>query len=418
MEVTLQRTWNQPISDPRLLGLAKEAAIVYNAALNKFYEKLDEGTFLGMFKLQEELREIKSHSLYSNSHLAAMQQFSKAFASYLQAKKAYEKDPSCFSGKPMPPKREKETQTVFWKNPDLRLRDGFLILPLAKGNDPIKVRWDIKLGKPIWAAINWNPHAGWELHLVMERRFEQVRLDPNKMIGIDLGVKRIATTCDDEGRIVTYSGKIPKSLVREREKLKADTQSKQAGLTKHSHNYRRLRRGLRQKLRRNSNRMHDFLHKVARTMVNECVKYGIGTAVIGDCATIHDAPNFGKINNQAISQNPEQKLRKYFEDKFLAIGGKTQSIPENYTSKTCPKCGKLNDPNNRDYKCKCGFKYDRDGVGALNIWGLGRNVSLGGALSAIGRRGLLTRPTGWKYKSSRDCHADPLWVGIRRTPRL
>ncbi|RKU34058.1 transposase, partial [Candidatus Poribacteria bacterium] len=40
---------------------------------------------------------------------------------------------------------------------------------------------------------------------------------------------------------------------------------------------------------------------------------------------------------------------------------------EAYTSQTCPSCCKRNKPQKRAYKCKCGYKYHRDGVGAMNI---------------------------------------------------
>jgi len=409
MEKVVQRSWTQPIEDPRLLDLAKEAAFIYNAALRTFWQFLDKGKYLNIYDLQGRMAEFRGPLLYSNTRVAAIQQFSKAFSAYRKAKKAYDKDPSKFTGCPMPPKTEKETQAIFFKNPSIRVRDGFLLLPLSLGNEPIKVRWDINLGKPIWASINWNPISGWELHLVLTRTVqEDGRLDPDKIEGIDLGVKRAATTCDDNGRVVTYSGKAIKSLVREREKLKAKTASKRAGLKKHSYRYRRIGRGLRRKTRRNGNRMKDVLHKASRTMVNDCVQEGVGMAVIGDCSSVHDSPNLGKSNNQAINQNPEQRLRKYFEYKFEAIGGRTASVPENYTTKTCPKCGKINRPHNREYKCSCGFRYDRDGVGALNIWGLGRQVSLGGAYGALGRRGPLTGPIGWKYKSCRDCYVGRL----------
>ena len=41
---------------------------------------------------------------------------------------------------------------------------------------------------------------------------------------------------------------------------------------------------------------------------------------------------------------------------------------EEYTSKTCGVCGKLNKPHDRDYKClSCGVEIDRDINGARNI---------------------------------------------------
>mgnify|MGYP001590739936 CR=1 FL=1 len=45
-------------------------------------------------------------------------------------------------------------------------------------------------------------------------------------------------------------------------------------------------------------------------------------------------------NNQAINQGVEQKVKSYLKHKFENIGGKFITVPEPYTSKTCPVCGK------------------------------------------------------------------------------
>jgi len=402
----VERTYSARISDPRLLDLAREAAEVYNTAQEKFWEvESERGVELDKYRLQAELKGlIHVEMLGGDSRLAAMQQFSRAFSNHKAAMRSYAKDPERFNGVPNPPTRPRQTCSVFFKKENIRIRNGMLLLSLAKGFDPIKTRWNPDTGTPKFAIINWNTRRGWELHCVVEKQVKEEKLNPGRSMGIDLGVKRIAATCDDDGVVVTYSGKKIKSLVRLREKLKADVASRSSGMIKHSRRYKRLRRGLRKQVRRIDNQIKDVLHKASRTMVNYCVRKNIGMAVVGDCSGIHDSPNMGRRNNQAISQGPEQRLRKYFQYKMEDIGGRVVTVPEPYSSKTCPKCGARSKPKNRLFRCKkCGFEYDRDGVGALNIWGLGRKVSLGGALSALGRSGGLTPPIGWKYKSSRDC---------------
>lgn len=61
---------------------------------------------------------------------------------------------------------------------------------------------------------------------------------------------------------------------------------------------------------------------------------------------------------------------RFFErlkDKCWEHGSKFMHVREEYTSQTCPCCGKLSKCN-EVYKCKgCGFQHDRDMVGALNI---------------------------------------------------
>lgn len=53
--------------------------------------------------------------------------------------------------------------------------------------------------------------------------------------------------------------------------------------------------------------------------------------------------------------------------KCYELGKHFMQVPEQFTSKTCPMCGSLNRCN-EVYSCRaCGFKHDRDVVGAANI---------------------------------------------------
>ena len=45
----------------------------------------------------------------------------------------------------------------------------------------------------------------------------------------------------------------------------------------------------------------------------------------------------------------------------------TKLIDESYTSQTCPRCGRRNKCNSRNYRCTCGYVSHRDVHGARNI---------------------------------------------------
>ena len=64
---------------------------------------------------------------------------------------------------------------------------------------------------------------------------------------------------------------------------------------------------------------------------------------------------------------------------------------EAYTSQTCPACGERHKPTGREYRCKCGFRYHRDGVGSWNI----RAKYLGDFGSPV--VGAMASPTGVRY---------------------
>ena len=384
-----------------ILSLAKESARVYNQSLDIFWANLDNNQFILSNDI-EKLLTVQRTLLHSQSFQGSIQLASTAVQIYFKILKEYKKNPNKFSGCPRQPKEHKSIQMIIFKKSAIRFKDGFLLL--STKNEPLKFRWNINKGLPVYATITWKRETGWQLNLVLEREQDVVQFIDDKLIAIDLGIKRIAATYDLD-RVILYSGKIIMSLNRLRNKTNAETQSKLSGLNKHSRKYRKIKSANRRVARRINDKIKDILHKYSRTIVNYCVENDIGTIVVGDCSGIHNDPNCGKRNNQSIVQHPEQKLLSYIRYKFEDIGGIVKTIPEAYTSRTCPYCGlvKKTSPNGRIFRCKgCGFEYDRDGVGAMNIY---RNKVSCCEKRSFERQvvGGLTPPIGSVYKQNQDC---------------
>ena len=93
----------------------------------------------------------------------------------------------------------------------------------------------------------------------------------------------------------------------------------------------------------------------------------LGTIVLGDLTGIRQNIDYGKRANQKLHQWAFSKITSLITYKAKEVGITVRQIGEAYTSQTCPKCGNRKKPANRNYTCKCGFKYHRDGVGAINI---------------------------------------------------
>ena len=399
------------VKDKRLLDLSKESGEIYNKALDMFWAHYEQtGMWLSKFGLQAVVsQELKRKNLHSDTYIASIQCFRDAVTGWNKARKEFKFNPRKFTGEPQPPKRHKEIYKIVFKRKAIRAKNGNLILSLAKGVSPIVVPWDASIGKPVFVSISWIKEKGWQANFVMEKemiQMDQTKITKDKMLSVDLGVKRTATTFDTEN-CVTYSGKVIMSLVRLRNKVNAATQAKLDKLTKHSRRYKHIKSKNRKVVARINNKINDILHKYSRAMVNYCIAHNIGEICFGKCDGIHDNPGKGRKNNQKIVQNPEQRLQHYVGNKFEAIGGYCRETPEPDTSKTCPNCGHEHKTNTRTFKCPaCGFKYDRDGVGVVNIWGLGKNVSLGKMmekLKELGVVGGLTPPVGWKYRSNQRC---------------
>ncbi len=387
-------------NDGRVLELAKESAQVYNQTLDIYWKHCDNGKHLSKKDLHH-LVNIPRELLHSQSYQASRELAYDAISSYFKSIKAYKNNPESFSGKPRPPKKHKNIQKIVFKESAIRCRKKRLLLSIKNGHDPLIFRWNGKLSKPFYATITWKRETGWQLNLSFKKERNIHEFVEDKLMSVDLGVKRIATLFDAEN-VVTMSGKIIMSLNRLRSKINAMTSSQLSRLNKHSRRYRKIKSANRKFARRINNRIKDILHKYSRTVVNHCVSNDVGTIVVGDCADIHHETNLGKKNNQKVQQNPEQRLLKYVKEKFEAIGGNVEVVSEAYTSRTCPSCGHVrkSSPSGRTFSCnKCSFQYDRDGVGAINIY---KKVSFGSNfdLNVVGG---LTPPIGYKFNSNRNC---------------
>jgi len=371
----------------KLFELCQEAGRVYNKTLDEFWRIVgEEEIWLSKFELQKRMSGvIERENLHSDSFLAAMQQVHSNLASWKQAKKVVPNTKA--------PYRHKFLQPVFFKKSQIKYKNGYLVLTLDKNRNYIVLPWNQKVPLPIYGQVGYNKTNGWQVSLAIERDVKEENLDPNRAMSIDLGVKRIAALFD-ENRVVTLSGKKLMSLLRYRNKTDGDYREKLSKKKKRSKKYKRLQRSRRKAVARMQNIQKDILHKQSSFIVDYAVANKIGKIVFGDNSSTHNKTNCGK-NNQKIQQFPEQKLRKYVEEKFNRVSGVCEKYPEPYTSQRCPICKNLHKTKNRTYKCKsCGYTYDRDGVGAINIYK--ENVSS----IENGRIRRLARPFGVKFKNN------------------
>ena len=391
-------SYKQPITPtPLLFQMIKESGEIYSKALqlnqeHKTFKEINE-------ELQKYCKE-NVNFLQSQSAQASYQGFIEALKAYFKALKAYKKNPKNFSGEPKPPSKSKFFYKITFKKSAIRFKDGFLLLSVKKPNKPIKIPWSKFLPIPVWAIISYDKFEGWNINFILQKEIQEEKLDKNNVLSIDLGVKRIATTFNSTSReIKTYSGKEIMSMVRLRNVVDGRIQSKKSYYKNGSRKHKKFQRAKRKIIRRIKNKQKDILHKYSRMIVNDCVKNKIGRIIIGDNSGTHVDTNMGKAQNQKIQQNPEQVLAKYIEYKMKSVGGQTDFVPEPYTSRTCPKCNyvKSESPRGRTYSCnECGFEYDRDGIGALNIFRKNVSFDYDKWLDVVGK---LTFPIGIKYKN-------------------
>jgi putative transposase len=156
--------------------------------------------------------------------------------------------------------------------------------------------------------------------------------------------------------------------------------------------------------RKRNHQMRDGINKAAKLIIDHCLKYGIGTLVIGWNEGFKSNANMGRINNQKFVQMPLGKLKTRLMQLCDLHGIRFQETEEAYTSKasfldgdSLPKFGDKPDGWKASgmrvqrglYKSGDGSIVNADLNGAANIL---RKVAsnLGIDLSSLGRRVLTT----------------------------
>jgi putative transposase len=316
-----------------------------------------------------------SHQLHAHSADAVVQSFYSSLKSWRALRKI---DPDA-----NPPRRRRHFYKVQWKNSAIRLRDECLILSNGKGNPPLFVPW--KWALPTLVELGWNG-TGYELRAVYSVNPAGKPLGI-KVAGVDLGEVHMAATHDGK-QCRIYNGRYLRSVKRYQNKRKAEISARLDRMKKGSRRHKHLKRSKARTLQKLDNQIQDILHKQTTKLVCTLHEAGVKTVVIGDVRDIRKGLDYGAKANQKLHQWDCGKVRWMVSYKAERLGMEVKLLEEAYTSQTCPVCGK----RNRNYRCSCGFRYHRDGLGAYNI-----RAKYLGELETPHVVGVMMSPTGVRY---------------------
>lgn len=356
------------------LGLA--SGDLYSRTVVSFWRTVrKKGIWL---KPSSMMRWQNSRDLHSHSADAVVQSFYGALKSWRVRRK--------IDLEAKPPRQRRRFYRVQWKNSAIRLRDGNLMLSNGKGNLPLVVPWRWEV--PTLVELGWNG-TGYELRAIYTTEATAQPLG-TEVAGVDLGEIHLAAAHDGlECRI--YNGRHLRSVRRYQNKKKAQIASRMDVMKRGSRRWKKLRARKGKILRKIDNQVRDILHKQTTKLVSTLHERGVQTVVIGDVRDIRKDLDYGAKANQKMHQWLLGKVRWMVSYKSEMLGMEPKLQDESYTSQTCPACGELHKPNSREYRCKCGFRYHRDGVGSWNI----RAKYLGGLGSPV--VGAMASPIGVRY---------------------
>jgi len=336
----------------RLDELAHEAGQVYTAVVVLFWRIVRHNRhWLSKYSM---MKLIRCLNLHSQTVQAIVDTFYESLGSWRARRKT---NPDAH-----PPRRRRWCHAIPFKESAISLKHGVLRLSTGKGNEPVTLPW--KWARPKFCEISFN---GMEYVVNATYAVEPKQSDGTGTAGIDLGEIHIAVVATGE-RVIIANGRELRSKRRYQNKVKAHFSSKIDKCKKGSRRWKRLNKAKKKTLTKLNNQIIDVLHKQTTKVVEAMKEDGVSAVGIGDLRDIRQNVDYGKKANQKIHQMISGKARAMITYKAKRAGMSVRIVDESYTSQTCPKCGHRHKPGSRNYICRqCGFKYHRDGVGAVNI---------------------------------------------------
>ena len=189
---------------------------------------------------------------------------------------------------------------------------------------------------------------------------------PQQVVGVDLGIRFLATSYDGDGHTDFYDGKEVKSKREHYKRLRTSLQKKGT---------RSARRRLKSIGRRENRWMRDMNHRVSKALVSRQSKPTL--FALENLKGVRRATEKVRVQDRYVHVSwAFSQLRQMIEYKAKKAGHSVIVVDPRYTSQTCPKCGMVRKANrdNRlhEYHCSnCGYRSNDDRVAAMNIQWLG-----------------------------------------------
>lgn len=308
--------------------LCHKAKNLYNEALyqyRQFFFNLDE--FINYYDLQVILKENECYkALPAQTSQQILDLVMKNWKSYWTALKEYKIDPSKFLGRPKMPKyKDKDGESiVIFTNQNTRIKEGYVHFPKSCNLQPIRTRI------PQYQQIRIIPHQTYYMMEIIYNREElDLHLNPNRVIGIDLGVENLVTIANNFGNIpMLVKGGMIKSVNQYYNKIRAEHQSK---FVSGDHYAETKRMAI--LIRKRRNILHDYFHKLSHWIIEYCKANDCGTIVIGYNPLWKQESNIGRRNNQNFVQIPFAQLIAMIRYKAQLVGIAVVLKEEAYTSK-------------------------------------------------------------------------------------
>jgi IS605 OrfB family transposase len=356
---------------------------LYNAALYLVRQAfIHRGKYLTYHKLDKLMHQ---HEAYQVLPRKVSQWVLKGlhhnWLSFFESLKAYEEDPSKFTGRPKLPKYKHKT--------DGRNLMVYTVQAISKPEleqgiiKPSQLAITVKTKQQSIKQVRIVPKNGYYVvEVVYDRAPVQAQVDPALCVGIDLGVTNLAAIASNQvglaprlvnGRPLKACNQWYNKRLRQLRKLlpKADRE--------------RVTRQMERITNKRNRQIDHYLHTASRRVIDFLVQERVGTVVIGLNPLWKQEARLGKRANQNFVSIPHGRFIGMLIYKAALVGIQVEVREESYTSKASfldldpiPDyragdqeghyfSGKRIGPRSRLYRAKGGKVISADVNGAYNI---------------------------------------------------
>ncbi|KRO06831.1 is607 family transposase [Levilactobacillus parabrevis] len=222
--------------------------------------------------------------------------------------------------------------------------------------------WKLGTAKLVYSRGKWFLHIG-----ITKKVNDFDSKDSPQIVGIDRGLRFLATAFDNEGRTLFFDGQ--KILHRRKKFLEIRRQLQSKGT-------KSAKKKLKQLAQRENRWMTGVNHRLAKTLVTA---YGSHTLFVLEDLT-HVTFNTDDLPKSLRNSHRSWaffQLESFLTYKAQAIQSTVVKVNPAFTSQRCPKCGLVEKTNRHhdthEYWCKqCQYRCNDDRLGAMNIEILGQ----------------------------------------------
>ena len=267
------------------------------------------------------------------------------------------------------PKYRSPGYDLVWNRDYSILKDGRLSVNTLDGRIKVPVDWThvpepYRHGK-FGTARLLNRNGKWFLLIPSTVELPEPA-QPQQVVGVDMGIRFLATSYDSDGSTVFYDGKEVKSKREHYKRLRTSLQKKGT---------RSARRRLKNIGKRENRWMRDLNHQVSKALVSRQSKPTL--FALENLKGVRHATEKVRVQDRYVQVSwAFFQLRKMIEYKAKKSGHSVIVVDPRYTSQTCPKCSTIRKANRdkrlHEYHCSnCGYRSNDDRVAAMNIQRIG-----------------------------------------------